>query len=336
MNDRPVAGIVSDCLTNIHDSSFSRNDKIAHLYFALNAGEKSAVLRTLREWPNKEKFFPWEVFLATLLCAGEKLSDDEFSELISYLSVHSKKLPMSPQYIKLNKNFALKVREYQDSLNYESNRKIKLLWDKLYFIQGKDLVEEEIKVLELLKVYDPHNEELKTHIERVDKKAALNVFKSPKKTSYEEDYNSYLQSDLSKDDIIFCQNIFDTIKESTTKGSGVYFDFAILFYQLEAYSFALKSIELSPNCLKKDWFLLELLFLSKRYFECIDLADRLYQTYKNRPDIQFASLYQKAQALWVIGSKGEALDLMQAIVNARPEYRSAYEILHSWKDKIIS
>lgn len=326
--------VVHNCLENLHDGQLSKAAQKSYLYFALNSGAKKEVLRKLREWPNKEKFFPWDVFLDTLTKTNEKLSDDEFGELFNYFKVNGKTPFLSPVHLTLNNKFKNKVTEHRNTLSYQATKKIKLLWDKLNFIQGKNILDEEVKVLNKLKLYDPENPQLTKHLESIDKKLAIDLFSRPKQSNFEEDYEQYLKSQLTESDLISCQAIFEKIKEDTHNGDQKYFDYSILFYQLEAYSFALACIQLAPACLERDWFLLELLFLSKRYFECIDLADDLYENNKNNPDIQFASLYQKAQALWIIGSKNEAIELMTAITNSRPGYRSAYEILHSWREKL--
>jgi len=331
---KPTHEVVNNCLETLHEGQLSIAAQKSYLYFALNSGAKKEVLRKLREWPNKEKYFPWDVFLDTLTKTNEKLSDDEFDELFNYFKVNGKKTFISPVHVTLNKKFKAKVSEHQDSLVYKANKKIKLLWDKLNFIQGKNILDEEVNVINRLKLYDPENPQLDKHLKNIDKKLALDLFSKPKQSNFEDDYEQYLKSQLTESDLISCQAIFEKIKEETHDGDHKYFDYSILFYQLEAYSFALACIQLAPACLERDWFLLELLFLSKRYFECIDLADNLYEKNNNNPDIQFASLYQKAQALWIIGSKNEAIELMSAITNSRPGYRSAYEILHSWREKL--
>ncbi len=331
---QPIQEVVSSCLETLHDKKLSKKAQISYLHFALNAGSKKDVFRILREWPSKEKYFPWELFLDALVACNEKLNDDEFDKLFNYFKVHGKTPLISPAHMFLNRKFEQKINELRDSLSYEASKKIKLLWDKLNFIQGKNILEEEVNVLNQLKIYDPENPELASHLERIDKKLALDLFSKPKQSSFEEDYDQYIKSQLTQNDLNSCTAIFEKIKEETHAGDKKYFDYTVLFYQLEAYSFALACIQLAPHCLERDWFLLELLFLSKRYFECIDLADSLHANNDNNPEIQFASLYQKAQALWVIGSQVEATEVMTAIVNSRPGYRSAYEILHSWREKL--
>jgi len=332
--NKPINEVVSSCLESLHDGALTKGQQNSYLYFALNSGAKKEVLRTLREWPNKEKYFPWGFFLDALVFCGENISDDEFDSLYNYFTVNGKTPFVSPAHVQLNKKFKLKVNELRDSLAYESSKKIKLLWDKLNFIQGKNIVDEEVKVLDKLRVFDPENPELVTHLARIDKKIAIDLFSRPKQSHFEIDHEQYTKTQLSKIDLESCKAIFEKIKEETHDGDQKYYDYTVLFYQLEAYSFALACIQLAPARVERDWFLIELLFLSKRYFECIDLADRLYADYQDHPEIQFASLYQKAQALWKIGTHNEALEVMTAIVNSRPGYRSAYEILHSWRQEI--
>ena len=66
------------------------------LRFAFNSGFKTGAIRALREWPNKQKDFPWEIGLELLNHCNEKLNDQE-SELVTsiltfYQNLASKKM----------------------------------------------------------------------------------------------------------------------------------------------------------------------------------------------------------------------------------------------------
>ena len=198
----PINEVVSSCLESIHEKKLSKSAKNSYLYFALNSGAGKKVLRILREWPNKEKYFPWEVFLEALVKTNEKLSDEEFDELFNYFQVNGITPFMSPSYFFLNRKFKPKINEFRDTLNYKATKKIKLLWDKLNFIQGKNILDEEVNVLNQLKLYDTENPTLAKHLKRINKKISLDVFSQPKQSSFEEDYSQYLKAQLSNENLV--------------------------------------------------------------------------------------------------------------------------------------
>ena len=112
----------------------------------------------------------------------------------------------------------------------------------------------------------------------------------------------------------------------------IFYNYSILFYKMNAYDFSLLCLDKCPSNGNTNWLKADLLFLSKRFFECIDLCNAIFLASTEDPDMQFASLYQKAQALKEIGSLDEAKEIMNSILKLRPNYRSAYEILQTWKE----
>lgn len=105
---------------------------------------------------------------------------------------------------------------------------------------------------------------------------------------------------------------------------------ALCFYFMDRLDQALHLVRQASG-LEADALRLELLFLCRRYVECLAHADFLEQNYAQKPDTIVAAHYIRAQALWKLGQQQKAYDLMQHIYKLRPEYRLCSLILSRWR-----
>jgi hypothetical protein len=80
----------------------------------------------------------------------------------------------------------------------------------------------------------------------------------------------------------------------------------------------------------RDWLRLELLLLARKFVAALEEANRLEIAYSDTPEAAFSVAYARAHALWGLGERAMAIDLMRNIVHVRPGYRSAQSLLLDW------
>ncbi len=329
-----TAEVIQESLAKLHEGQLSKADKKDILLFALNAGHKKEVIKTLREWPDKESYFPWDLFFTTLVKCNEPLSDQEFTDLFKFIEQQKASFFIGPSFPDINPQFDDKLKASIEQSAYQSKKKIRLLWEKLNFVKERGLLEEEKGIIQKIDLFDGDNPKLpkaKTSLEKRLAESLVLQQTEPFIKVSPTDINGY-KTKLSPIEIDFCRNLSDYSESIKSPGDRFFFDLAILFHQIEAYGFALNAIQKAPECLEKKWLELEFLFLTTRHFECIELAEQLMNEFPESPDVNFACLYQKSLCQWAIGTHEEAIEIMKAIVNTRPNYRSSYQILHSWME----
>ena len=105
---------------------------------------------------------------------------------------------------------------------------------------------------------------------------------------------------------------------------------SLFFYFLEAYDQAFEILHLAPDTPEKNWLTLELLIQCRRFVECLAAVDQVELSYAEDPESTFGAAYVRARALRGLGQTSLALEILQGIVNVRPNYRSAQTLIHEW------
>jgi hypothetical protein len=104
----------------------------------------------------------------------------------------------------------------------------------------------------------------------------------------------------------------------------------MLFYFIEAYTQALTILNLAPSSPERDWMTLDLLIECRRFVECLVSVDQVEIAHCHDPETTFGAAYIRARALHGLGQDAQAIEILQSIVNIRPNYRSARTLMHEW------
>jgi hypothetical protein len=110
-------------------------------------------------------------------------------------------------------------------------------------------------------------------------------------------------------------------------------DFALAHIFWDSQSEAAQILEADLTAPSSAWLRCEALTQSHRYVELLMLIEELQKLESTDPEISFACSYFRAQALWGLGRKVEALQMMEGLVQLRPQYRSASALLDEWKEQ---
>lgn len=108
-------------------------------------------------------------------------------------------------------------------------------------------------------------------------------------------------------------------------------DFAILFEMMEDYDNAFSAMKFSDPSLAQRWLYCEILILSRRYLQALDAIAKIETDLAADPETIYACAYMRAQALWGLGEKSTAVEILEGLVMSRPQYRSAHSLLQAWK-----
>ena len=124
--------------------------------------------------------------------------------------------------------------------------------------------------------------------------------------------------------------LLSACSEIVDKNPSASYNFAIMFYFMGCFEEALIICQKSDAKENQPWFTIELLLKTRRYLQALEAIDEMQPSFANDPEAQFSSTYLKAIAYWGLHQGATAIELMQSIVNVRPEYRSAQSLFSKW------
>lgn len=108
-------------------------------------------------------------------------------------------------------------------------------------------------------------------------------------------------------------------------------DLAISAAMLELWETALDALSFAPESRARDWLHLELLLGARRFLEMLHLLAHVEQTHADDPEAFFATAYLRAQALWGLGQKEQATEVLESLLASRPQYRAGVSLLSHWR-----
>ena len=78
------------------------------------------------------------------------------------------------------------------------------------------------------------------------------------------------------------------------------------------------------------WLYLEILMINRRYLEVLSLLPAIEKGYSDSPDTFLACTFLRSISLWNLGEKNSAIEVLQAVVEIKPNYRSSDVLLAEW------
>ncbi|MFP5519030.1 MAG: hypothetical protein ACLGGX_03955 [Bdellovibrionia bacterium] len=288
------------CLENLHQESFSCPWDL--LLAALDLGQFSA----------SEKFLP-------LLMHLQK--DYNLVEIFGrYWQGHQ----LIPQISELHHHY--REKNQRDFLNSK-----RLLLEQVQTLRIQGLEEKEKELLEKLLRLFPNDSDILKKSEEIRQRSALEIL---------EKYSHRLQRQRTtrpvEEDTEGAEGkkiLLKEIEKISSENPNSRYDMAILALSLEDYELGLKLLENADSSEEILWLKQEFLLKSHRFVEILSDLVFIENNFANNPETFFATAYLRAQALWGLGQKNTAIEVMEGLLAARPNYRSGNSLLEEWRNQ---
>lgn len=331
------SAVTADRLMQMIESNpdyLTQKDTIeAFARYLLNCG----FYRTLRDFCarhlDEETFAcPWPYFVESLALLDNDLPEStqrSFEKAIRELGLQ-RELSRSP-----NGDKAIpEVRDYRNERMERTAKEIQKqkndLLDKLKTYRVQRLNEKEKELLMLLQKMFPNDEVVKQEVESHRHHYALEIIskysnRSRKNVNHEKNNEvpqevATIQSVLSED-----------LQILASENPSLAYDLAIAACSLEAYGLGLEILDYAQPDENALWLRMELLLKEKKYLELLTELSQLEQTFSHEAETFFATAYLRAQALWGLGQRDSAIEVMEGLLSARPHYRSGLTLLEVWR-----
>lgn len=109
------------------------------------------------------------------------------------------------------------------------------------------------------------------------------------------------------------------------------YNLALLCMNFELYDFSYDLLMQSPETHAGEWLKAEILFESGRHLDLLKHIEQLEVKMTTSPDSTYGAIYLKAQAYFALGQKDLAIQMLEALSQAHPSYRSTEALLHQWR-----
>lgn len=276
---------------------------------------------------------PWPYFLEALSLMDTPLDDKILAALQEGLeetdgmseASRAKHLPPIPGLADWRSN-----RKYKIHKDYLNNKRV--LLDQLVTLRTQQLYEQEKKLLQRLQKLYPGDSEIRLEASEHKQRYALEILqkRSPKNRSVKVE--QFTQKDPEVE--LALQAVTESFKEHAQAHPEMALDFAIALFMFENFEGALDILMLHPeNSESYLWFRMEVLLRCRRYVELLNDIAQVEVLLAADPETFFATAYLRAQALWGLGQKHTALEVLEGLLASRPHYRAASALLSIWSSQ---
>lgn len=272
----------------------------------------ASLLAELSEAPSKE------VVDQLLIGAGEQRGLEDFTRIEGITKIDPRIEKIRQEFSTERKN-RFKTRK-QDLLNQADLYKNDLLFDK------------ERAVLEKLMFTFPGDATVMERFAEFSTRQARKRLQRKSSANWEE---QLLQREkLNPEALAAAEDITKKWLKTIKKNKKHAYDKAIALMQMGYFDGALQIIEHAPKNVSTDWLKVEILLAAHKYLIALSFIDEVERKYAQESETAFSAMYARAKALWGLNQGQAAIDLLESLVKVRPDYRSSYSLLQSWKEVI--
>lgn len=331
--------VVADRLMQMIESEPSH---LAHLEttesfarFLLNCGFQ----RTLRDFCARhlsdESFAcPWAFFVESMALLNNEITEStrrSFEKAIRELGLQ-KELSRAP-----HGDLALpEVRDYRNERAERIGKEIQQqkadLLERLRTFRVQRLLEKEKELLARLQKMFPQDPQVLKESEIHRHHYALEIISKYSMRSRKNQISheqKHFQAETSSAQSVLAEDLPLLASEYPSMA----YDLAIAAFSLEAYGLGLEILEHADPDANALWLRMELLLKEKRYLELLSELTQMEQQLSHDAETFFATAYLRAQALWGLGQRNSAIEVMEGLLTARPQYRSGVTLLEVWRNQ---
>jgi len=126
------------------------------------------------------------------------------------------------------------------------------------------------------------------------------------------------------------QGLARFLRKEIQKFLGFESDLVIMCIMFEMPELALELFH-SPEVIDQNiWLYIEVLLMNRRNLEVLTLLPAIEKGYSHLPDTFLACTFIRSLALWNLGERNTAIEVLQAVVEIKPSYRSSDVLLAEW------
>ncbi len=315
------------------DKKLSLGEFEALATFLLYCGFYATLTDLITRKLNDGSHIPWGHFVEALFLSTEEVSTPlleavlegakearHFSHLARSHYLDGLIPEMNQQREKRRKTFQVRAEK----------RKTELLRE-MEVLKSQGLHQEEEKIIQLLITLFPEDSELyQLKAELRERLAQEYMSRQSFQPRHEIFFPQFEKK--SEEEEIQLQEIENAMMEAAQSAQELATDFALSHIIWDNHEAALRILDQAPEGPAKDWLRAEALLRGRRFVELLNELLILEEKYADDAETVFSVHYLRAQALWGLKQKFQAIEILEGMVETRPTYRSAASLLQLWKE----
>ncbi len=306
------------------------DDVVSLCRFLIQAQAYPAVVQFIfKHWNEKNFVTPWPYFLKAL----ESRLTIELAEILWDAISESKGFTQACRSPVLDSFYPPMIdKREKRKLNLIQNieKRREELLSELSVLNDRQLYEREKSILKkLLRMY-PGDLELLRRTTDLREKSALEIIArhAPLRRAIIWD-----SDETSPETLRASESWSHCLLEAALRSPEVYYEMAIAAFMMGLFEPSLKILNLHPDSEEHIWFRFECLLEARHFLDLLSSLAKAEIKFANDPETFFATAYYRAQAMWGMGQKHTAVEVMESLLSARPGYRMGLTLLSQWRDR---
>lgn len=226
----------------------------------------------------------------------------------------------------------IKLSQIQRKIQVKERHRQTLLDQIRVFNQSRNFSIEKQTILKFIKFFpnDKQGKELLKRFEVEDLQRFFQRYKNERRNTFPITIETFTEDEKQILEGHYNQVLHAIDTETFYRHSDLD-GFVYLFLFMEDYAHALQLIPYMEESPVRDWLHLELLILNHKYAETLSYIKELETKHQNEPTFYTIKVYYVAQCFWGLGDRRKAIELMENLIQIKPDYRLASSILKDWR-----
>lgn len=302
--------------------------------FLLRSGHKNQLFNFVFEhlWTDPTQW-PWAHLLEAVLTSDPEVQFKAMPWLVTGAAEFKKTSELAKNHVHHETLEPLGISRWRaERMNQrkeEINKNKKKLLDHFFTFRSQQLYEPEKKLLYRLELMFPSDPEIRALLLEHKKRYALDILQL--RLRAKRDPLETLSQNLSEEDQEWVQAAKDAHLKIGTDNPELKKDLLVSALLLDLPGTAYELLDQIPAREDLTWLVLEVLLAAGRYAELLDALGPIEVEKSSEAETFFATAYFRAQALYGLGQKQKAIEVMEGLVASRPDYRSANTLLTFWR-----
>ncbi len=329
-----VTYVADDLLKKWDRGELSEKDQDIAAQFLLNTGLHKTLQNQYSKQFTQDRYIAWIPFLEMLSQIETHLHEDIVEAILVGMTESNKleDIIYAQKAKTLHPRFEKVIKTYLEERKTALEKEKSELKTKLQRLIA-DRMDTEIRdVSILLRQKFPNDKEIFEITSDLDLARIRSLVQKKERELHNKLQDENSPHELDKDFLEEKSKIGANVVESAKKNPNSAYDLSILLTQIELYDEALQCLSYAPESLEKDWLKLELLIKAENFIDAINESFEIESKYPQNPTTIFSALEYRAQALYGLGEKDKAIQILETVIKVSPSNQSAKVLLHAWRD----
>lgn len=286
----------------------------------------------LRNISNEKFVMPWAYFIEALTQGLPDLEEDTVKFIV--MGIEEDKAADQVCLASGAERFLQKATQWKNELKRKRRKAMsetkQQLLDELLTLRTQQLYEQEKILLGKMQRMFPGDQDILEEIREHKERYALDILSRRSPIGRQHPPSEPPPSE----EIIAVTN---ALKTSLLQMAEIYpemiFDFAVAAYMLDEPQISLALLEKIELTLEERWFYLEVKLKCRHFLEVLAELSPLELHLASEPETFFATAYLRAQAYWGLDQRHVAIEILESLLAARPDYRSGSALLDLWRSQ---